>query len=118
MPNAEDIHWFKQQFHRQIEAAVQNTSLSLDLITAVACQETGYIWQVLRKKPQLKLERILELCVGDTLDADRGRKAFPKTKADLVANPNGKQMFDIARQALVDMAVHIKEFQSVSRKAE
>ena len=116
MPNAEDIRWFKRQFHRQIEAAVQNTSLSLDLITAVACQETGHIWQVLRKKPQLKLDRILELCVGDTLDADRGRRAFPKTKADLVAKPSGKQMFDIARQALVDMAVHIKEFQSVAAR--
>jgi hypothetical protein len=49
MPNAEDILWFKQQFHRRIEAVVQDTQFSLDMLTAVAYQETGYIWQVVRK---------------------------------------------------------------------
>src|SRR5439155_12016130 len=98
MPNADDILWFKQQFHREIEAAVQGTPFSLNMLTAVACQETGYIWQVLRKQ-QPSLGRILELCVGDTIDASGGRNAFPKTKADLVAKPNGQQMFAIARQS-------------------
>jgi len=49
--------------------------------------------------------QILELCVGDTLD--RGRRAFPKTKAEFVAVPNGQTMFQIARKALVSMAAHI-----------
>jgi hypothetical protein len=115
MPNAEDILWFKQQFHREIEAAVYGTPFSLDMLTAVACQETGSIWQVLRKQP-LSLGQILVLCVGDTIDAsgEKGRKAFPRTKADLVAKPNGEQMFAIARQSLVDMAQYISGYRSAA----
>jgi hypothetical protein len=106
MPKAEDIRWFKQQFQSQIEAAVQGTPFTVDTLTAVACQETGYIWEVLRKKG-LGVARILELCVGDTLDSSKGRRAFPQTKADLVARPNGERMFGIARQGLVDMARYV-----------
>jgi hypothetical protein len=116
MPKAEDILWFKQQFHREIETAVQGTPFSLDMLTAVACQETGHIWQVLRHKP-LTRPQILELCVGDTLDEDGGRRAFPRNKAKLLAAPNGQQMFDIAHQALVDMAQFIGGFQAVAKKA-
>jgi hypothetical protein len=115
MPNSEDIRWFKRQFHTPIEAALANTPFDLDMIVAVACQETGYIWSILRKK-SLSTSQIVALCVGDTLDADKGRKAFPKTKADLIAKPRGQQMFDIARQALVDMAAHVPGFSgAVSR---
>ncbi|MDO8431543.1 MAG: hypothetical protein Q7S58_03945 [Candidatus Binatus sp.] len=106
MPNATDVRWFKQQFASKIDAAIRGTPLSVDLIAAIACQETGYIWQVTRKKA-LGLAQILELCVGDTLDSDRGRSAFPKTKADLVARQNGQAMFEIARRALEDMSQHI-----------
>ncbi|HVG20251.1 MAG TPA: hypothetical protein VNI02_14470, partial [Blastocatellia bacterium] len=115
MPNAKDILWFKQQFHREIEAAVQGSPFSLDMLTAIACQETGHIWQVLRKR-QLSTKRILELCVGDTLDSDRGRSAFPKTKSDLIAKPNGAQMFEIARQALVDVSQFITSLQAVAAR--
>jgi hypothetical protein len=47
--------------------------------------------------------------VGDTIDAsgEKGRRAFPKTKAELMAKPNGEQMFAIARQSLVDMAQYL-----------
>ena len=115
MPTASDVLWFKQQFRQPIEAAVAGTVFDLDMLTAVACQETGYIWQVLRTK-SLPIGRILELCVGDTLDADKGRTAFPKTKADLVAKPNGQAMFDIAHQALVEMAEHVPGYQSAAKK--
>lgn len=113
MPKAEDILWFKQQFHTAIAAGIQGTPFSLDMITAIACQETGFIWEVLRKR-QMSVERILELCVGDTIDAKAsgGRRAFPKNKAALVAKPNGEEMFAIARQALVDMAQHINGYAS------
>lgn len=113
MPKAEDILWFKQQFHTAIAAGIQGTPFSLDMITAIACQETGFIWEVLRKR-QMSVERILELCVGDTIDAKAsgGRRAFPKNKAELVAKPNGEEMFAIARQALVDMAQHINGYAS------
>ena len=49
MANAEDIQWFKEQFHAEIEAKVAETVFDLDMLTAIACQETGEIWPVLRK---------------------------------------------------------------------
>jgi hypothetical protein len=116
MPNADDIRWFKEQFHQDIEAALGGTPFDLDMIVAIACQETGHIWSTLRKKPQFTRADILALCVGDTLDADRGRKAFPKTKAELIAKPNGQAMFDIAHKALVDMAAHIPGFKAAAAK--
>lgn len=116
MPNAQDILWFKQQFRIEIEAAVQGTPFTLDMLAAIACQETGHIWSTLRKT-DLSLDRILELCVGDTIDAKPGgggRRAFPKNKAELVARPNGQEMFDIARQALLDMAQFIPGFKGAA----
>jgi hypothetical protein len=115
MPTAEDISWFKQQFHSAVAAEVDGTPFTLDMVAAIACQETGFIWQTLRKRP-LSVAQILELCVGDTLDASGGRRAFPKTKSDLVARPNGEEMFRIARQALVDMSRHIGGFKSIVAK--
>lgn len=108
MPTADAIRWFKSQFHSQIEAAVQGTPFTLDLVTAIACQETGHIWNALRNK--VNTAEVLALCVGDTLDADKGRRAFPKTKTELLARSNGQQMFDIARKALVDMAPFVPGF--------
>jgi hypothetical protein len=108
MPNASDILWFKTQFQAAVNTAVAGTPFDLDMVTAIACQETGHIWSVLRHK-SMSVERILELCVGDTLDAPN-RSAFPKTKAELIAAPHGQAMFDIARAALVDMAQHIPGF--------
>jgi hypothetical protein len=115
MPNTDDIRWFKKQFHRQINAAVAGTPFSLDMLTALACQESGEVWPILRNQ-NLDLNRLLELCVGDTLDADKGRRAFPKNRAALEARPNGQQMFAIARQALVDMAVYIDSYQGAAAK--
>ena len=113
MPNAADMKWFKENFAAEIQTALAGTPFSLDLMVALACQETGHIWSVLRKKP-LTVPQILALCVGDTIDFNpstgKGRKAFPRTKAALIAKPRGREMFDIARKALEDMAVHIAGF--------
>jgi hypothetical protein len=114
MPDKDDMRWFKQQFHEKINAAVVNTPFSLDFMTALACQETGEVWPKLRKK-DLSVDRILELCVGDTID---GRSAFPRSKAELVAAPNGQKMFDIARAALVDMAQFITDYQKVAQNPD
>lgn len=103
MPNASDIAWFKQNFQNDVAAAVAGTPFTPDFMVALACQETGEVWPVLRRK-NMPPARIIALCVGDTLDADRGRKAFPKTRADLMGKPQGDAMFAIARQALQDMA--------------
>lgn len=109
MPTAADIGWFKQQFHTPIEAALTGTPLDLDMIVAIACQETGYIWSILRKK-HLSVDRITALCVGDTIDykgPGKGRQAFPRTKSALLAKPNGQRMFQIARNALEDMSAYV-----------
>jgi hypothetical protein len=112
MPTKDDMRWFKQQFHEKINAALEGTPYSLDFMTALACQETGEVWPILRKK-NLSIDRILELCVGDTID---GRSAFPRSRAELESAPNGKKMFDIARAALVDMAQFIPSYQDVAAK--
>lgn len=110
MPNREDILWFKQQFQARIRPALAGTPLTVDFIAAIACQETGHIWSVLRKKG-LSADQVLALCVGDTLDADKGRRAFPTTAAELKAAPRGEAMFALARQALLDMADQIPGFE-------
>lgn len=112
MPTVAAIRWFKSQFHREIEAAVEGTPFTLDFLTALACQETGHIWSVLRDK--VTTAEVLELCVGDTLDSNKGRKAFPKTKTDLVAKPRGQEMFAIARKALEDVARFIRDFKGAA----
>src|SRR4051812_39733253 len=86
VPTAADISWFKQNFGAEAAPALAGTPFDLDMLVAIACQETGHVWGLLRRKSFAK-ERILALCVGDTLDAngDKGRRAFPQTKADLVA---------------------------------
>jgi hypothetical protein len=105
--------WFKETFGEQISAAAAETLFSLDLFTAIALQETYYIWG--RLYEQLPVEEVLKLCVGDTLDAPK-RSAFPKTKAELVAAPNGDKMFQIAREALEMLGAHFPEFHKIAQK--
>jgi len=112
MPDASDIAWFKTQFAADILPKLAGTPFDLDMIAAIACQETGEIWRVLRRKT-LPLDRILALCVGDTIDA---RSVFPKSRADLESAPHGKEMFPIARAALVAMAEHIPGYAGVAKK--
>jgi hypothetical protein len=77
-------------------------------------QETGHIWGPLHD--ELALDTLLEICVGDTLDADKGRKAFPKTKHDLIAVNRGEDMFRIAHDALVTMAEQVTSFARVAKR--
>src|SRR5688572_22713343 len=113
MPNPDAIRWFKQQTRDRIMQAVQGTPFTLDMLTAIACQETGYIWNVLRKK--LNTSDVLRLCVGDTFDAPN-RSAFPRNRAELVNKPDGGAMFDIARAALVEMAEYIPDYRGAASK--
>ena len=116
MSIVDDLHWFKQTFQATISAALAGSPFSVDLLTAIAAQETGQVWRPLRDT--LPVDEVLQICVGDTLDADKGRKAFPKTKADLIAVPNGGQMFTIAHQALVAMAAHVPAFAAVAKRPD
>ncbi|MEO8080973.1 MAG: hypothetical protein ABI641_10605 [Caldimonas sp.] len=120
MPNADDVLWFKSQFQSQIEPALAGTPFSVDMLTAVACQETGEIWPALRRRG-LPVARVLELCIGDTIDASAtggGRRAFPKNKAELLAEPGGGQMFDIARRGLVEMAEQIPGYRGAAARPD
>lgn len=115
MATVDDVRWFKTQFATAINKAIAGTPLSLDFLTAIACQETGSLWGPMRRKG-LPVDRVVALCAGDTLDADKGRSAFPRTRAELEAAPQGKAMFQIARQALIDMAQHVPGYDAVAQR--
>jgi hypothetical protein len=68
----------------------------------------------------LPTARILELCVGDTIDASAtgGRRAFPRNKAELLQAPEGERMFQIARQGLVDMAACIPAYRGAAARPD
>ena len=104
MSTRDNILWFKTHFAARMAPRLAGTPFDIDRLTAIACQETGSLWGVMRTNPDLTPDDIAALCCGDSLDADKGRSAFPRTKADLLAVANGPAMFAIARQALLDMA--------------
>jgi hypothetical protein len=115
MATIDNIRWFKQTFGKQMLAAVKGTPFSVDMLTAIACQETGYVWGRLRTK-DLAIERILELSVGDTISARAS--TFPKSKADLLAAPKGAAMFKIAHDSLVDLARYLPDFAGAARNPD
>jgi hypothetical protein len=110
MATPADIAWFKQNFAARMAPALNGTVFDVDMLTALACQETSELWGRMRHVASLTPDKVMALCCGDTLDADKGRSAFPRVKADLLAVDNGPQMFAIARQALLDMAVHVPDY--------
>jgi hypothetical protein len=112
MATAKDVLWFKENFAAQILPKLTGTPFDLDMIVAIACQETGEIWSILRKKGLSKTE-VAALCNGDSLDGSSRtpRRAFPVSKAALEAEPRGDEMFAIARQALIDMAQYVPGYE-------
>lgn len=92
-----NLLWFKENFGQQIESRLTNTPFDTSLLMAIAYQETGYVWSRMINKTSI--EDLLLSCTGDTLDHPN-RNAFPKNKAELLLNPKGNQMFDVAREAL------------------
>jgi hypothetical protein len=111
----EDITWFKDQFQSEILAAIENTPFRLELLVAIALQETGYLWRNIYKRESVA--RTLELCVGDTIGAP-DRTAFPVDRSTLEAKPKGKEMFQIARKALEDIALYNNDFKVAARKPD
>jgi hypothetical protein len=107
----EAIRWFKAQFGTAIQTACVGTPFSLDMLTAIAMQETYYIWGDLYKK--LPVAEVLQLCVGDTLDAPN-RSAFPKNKAQLLTEPRGDEMFAIAREALESIGPYFSRYNEIA----
>ncbi|WP_298145902.1 hypothetical protein [uncultured Acinetobacter sp.] len=103
--------WFKGNFSQEINQAAENTPFNLNLLTAIAIQETSYIWgSMLSNSP----DQVLPYCVGDTLDTPN-RSAFPINRAQLEEYPNGRSMFEIAHQALIDVSNYATSFKKVSQ---
>jgi peptidoglycan hydrolase-like protein with peptidoglycan-binding domain len=108
------IEWFQTSFAKELEKTLAGTPFSQDIVAAIAYQETGYIWRPLVER-KLSKGDVLRFCVGDTLDADRGRRAFPATKAKCLAHPQGAALFAVARKALVEMAKAVPAYGKVAR---
>ncbi|MBV8533288.1 MAG: SH3 domain-containing protein, partial [Verrucomicrobia bacterium] len=58
MKDAAAVRWFKMQFQKQIETALADTPFSVDLLTAIAMQETGYLWRAM-VEAKLGIKKIL-----------------------------------------------------------
>ncbi|WP_448140399.1 hypothetical protein [Sphingopyxis fribergensis] len=116
MVSAEDIVWFRESFGDRIMGELSGTPFDIDMLTALACQETGELWSKMRGKG-LSPDEIAALCCGDTLDADKGRRAFPRTKKELVYVTGGEKMFKIARDALLAMAEHVPDYAFANSRA-
>lgn len=107
------IAWFKESMGPKVSEAVKNTPFDLDLLAAIAYQETGYVWS--RMIGKIPLNEILMNCVGDTIDSPK-RSAFPKNKAALLAAPNGDKMFTVARDALKRIGEWDATYKSIFNK--
>ena len=116
MSEQDAVRWFKTQFGPAITVACRGTPYTLDMATAIAMQETySDCWgPIYRTKPA---SEVLKLCVGDTLDAPN-RSAFPTSKAALLAVPSGSSMFDVARQALLDVAQVSRSYARVAQNPD
>jgi hypothetical protein len=108
MTLVDDMRWFKDQFGAATVEAIKGTPYTLDLIVAIAVQETHEVWG--RARRTHSADDVLRLCVGDIIDAP-GRSVFPRSRRDLESAEHGKRMFAIARQAIVDMATVAHEYQ-------
>lgn len=110
MKTAKDnIEWFKTTFNNEIFEFIKGTPFNIHLISAIAYQETGYIWSKMIN--QSSLNELLETCVGDTLDRD---KTFPKNRDHLLTVNNGREMYSIAREALLKVSMWVDGYKSVA----
>jgi hypothetical protein len=105
-----DMEWFKGNFGARVTNALRGKPFTLDMIAAIAYQETGKeIWGPLSRRGYPP-EDILKLCTGDIIDYPGRKKAWPKNRAQLLEHPQGAQMFAIARAAFVAMAAKIPAY--------
>ena len=119
MPRIEGMRWFKKEFGDQVNAAVADSPFGINLITAIAVQESyDDAWGLIyRDQP---VQQVLTRCVGDTLDSPkRDSKAFPKNRNELEHHgPDGKRMFRIARTALEDLATFSKGYKAAVKNPD
>ncbi len=117
MTTSADLRWFISEFRSELEQASSGTAFDPAFLAVIAYQETGYIWSRLRLRGGFTNQQILDLCVGDTLDAPK-RRAFPRDKADLLGQAKGAEMFAIARQALDALAVESPGYRGAAKNPD
>jgi hypothetical protein len=73
--------WMKDNFGSAIQGAVAGTPFSLDIVCAIACQETAFVW--IHFLDNLSNDEILARCVFDASGdfPDTHRSAFPRNTA-------------------------------------
>jgi len=96
----DDIQWFKENFAADVVPSLAGTPISFDLVCAIAYQESGELWS--RTRQRLPREEVLRLAVGDTLD-EPNRSAFPRNHVELIEEPRGNEMFELAHRLLGEM---------------
>jgi len=115
MNTKDAIQWLKQRFQKELTQGLAGTPYSIDLLVAIAYQETGYLWGP--RIERLSTADLLEICVGDTIDAP-SRSAFPRNKAALLAHPKGERMFAIAREALALVKKYDKGYEAAYKNPD
>lgn len=110
----ERMAWFKRNFGAKVAASTAGSPITVDLVMAIAHQETGYLWPRLLAHHDGDVAEVLRDCVGDTLDyPKRNARAFPRNKADLLTKPFGAELFEIARGALRRMGQAVPAYGGV-----
>lgn len=107
------IDWFRDSFGSEIQAQAAGRPYTPRRIMSVALQETYYVWA-----PHYKVrpvERVLELCVGDTIDHPK-RSAWPHDRKALLASENGAALFTVARAALKDVAQYNSAYRRMYKR--
>ncbi|MEQ1716357.1 MAG: hypothetical protein ABL907_10300 [Hyphomicrobium sp.] len=99
--------WFKATFENQIRTATQGLPITTNLLTAIAMQETYYIWVKIYQI--LPVDQVLLHCTGDSI-GEPDRTVRPKTIDDLKSWPHGEMMFGIARECLARTGNYIKSY--------
>lgn len=103
MSTKSEIKWFLTTFGQRISHTISSHPFSTGMLVGIAMQETGYLWKGIRKATKTETE-FLAMCVGDTLGAKAGRRAFPVNRRQLEKVTDGKQMFQLARASLERLA--------------
>lgn len=101
MANADVMRWFHAEFSQRVKTSVAGTPFRPQLVMTIAVKEVGYLVARMRVA-DLTTDQILIRCVGDTIE--RSADKFPSDRGDLEEEPDGPQMFQIAREALAGIA--------------
>ena len=106
MPTPDAFRWFKTTFAGTIEPAVAGTPFTLDLLAAIAAQETGHIWGTApRHAPAVGACSRSASATRST--PTKGARRFPGPRPIWSRARAATRCFGIAHDALVKMAAHV-----------